>query len=93
VMHERQVELNSALDRLMDAGLLFRQGAQQHATHFFKHALLQDAAYNTLLREPRRTFHVRIAEALEGQFSGDRRERTGTYWRVTTQRPDRSRRQ
>ena len=91
-MHERQVELNSALDRLMDADLLFRQGAQQHATYFFKRALLQDAAYNTLLREPRRTFHVPIAEALESQFSGDRRERTRTYWRVTTQRPDRSRR-
>ena len=36
MMHERQVELNSALDRLMDAGLLFRQSAQQHATYFFK---------------------------------------------------------
>jgi predicted ATPase len=68
VMHERQVELNSALDRLMDAGLLFRQGAQQHTTYLFKHALVQDAAYSTLLREPRRTLHVRIAAALESQL-------------------------
>src|SRR5262249_52630376 len=38
------------------------------ATYLFKHALLQDAAYGTLLREPRRTLHARIAEALETQF-------------------------
>ena len=67
-MHERQVELNSSLDRLMDAGLLFRQGAPPHATYLFKHALVQDAAYSTLLREPRRTLHVRVTEVLKSQF-------------------------
>jgi predicted ATPase len=40
-----------------------------HATYLFKHALVQDAAYGTLLREPRRALHVRIAEALENQFA------------------------
>jgi predicted ATPase len=35
----------------------------------FKHALVQDAAYGTLLREPRRTLHARIAETFETQFS------------------------
>jgi predicted ATPase len=35
----------------------------------FKHALVQDAAYGTLLREPRRALHARIAEALETQFT------------------------
>jgi predicted ATPase len=39
-----------------------------HATYLFKHALVQDAAYGTLLREPRRALHARIAEALEAQF-------------------------
>ena len=58
----------SALDRLIAAGLLFRQGVPPHATYLFKHALVQDAAYGTLLREPRRALHARIAETLESQF-------------------------
>ena len=49
--------------------MLFRQGAPPHATYLFKHALVQDAAYGTLLREPRRALHARIAEALESQFA------------------------
>jgi predicted ATPase len=60
--------LASALDRLVAAGLLFRQGVLPHATYLFKHALVQDAAYSTLLREPRRALHSRIAEVLERQF-------------------------
>jgi predicted ATPase len=69
VVHKPEAELNSALDRLIAAGLLFRQGAPPHATYLFKHALVQDAAYGTLLREPRRALHARIAEALESQFT------------------------
>jgi class 3 adenylate cyclase len=49
--------------------LLFRQGVPPHASYLFKHALVQDAAYGTLLREPRRALHSRIAETLEGQFA------------------------
>src|SRR4029078_1643935 len=64
-----QAELQSALDRLVAAGLLFQQGVPPHATYLFKHALVQDAAYGTLLREPRRTLHARIAETFETQFS------------------------
>ena len=63
-----EAELGPALDRLIEAGLLFRQGVPPHATYLFKHALVQDAAYGTLLREPRRALHARIAEALESQF-------------------------
>ena len=59
----------SAFDRLIPAGLLFRQGVPPHATYLFKHALVQDAAYGTLLREPRRALHARIAETLETQFA------------------------
>jgi predicted ATPase len=62
-------ELQSALDALTKAGLLFRQGLLRHATYLFKHALVQDAAYGTLLREPRRALHGRIAEAIETQFA------------------------
>ncbi len=68
VVHKPEVELNSALDRLIAAGLLFRQGIPPHATYLFKHALVQDAAYGTLLREPRRALHARIAETLESGF-------------------------
>ena len=46
-------------------GCCFAQGVPPHATYLFKHALVQDAAYGTLLREPRRALHARIAEALE----------------------------
>jgi predicted ATPase len=49
--------------------LLFRQGVPPHATYLFKHALVQDAAYGTLLREPRRALHARVAETLESQFA------------------------
>ena len=70
VVRKREADLGSALDRLIAAGLLFRQGVPPHATYFFKHALVQDAAYGTLLREPRRALHARIAETLETQFVG-----------------------
>jgi class 3 adenylate cyclase/predicted ATPase len=69
VVLKPEAQLNSALDRLIVAGLLFRQGVPPHATYLFKHALVQDAAYGTLLREPRRRLHARIAETLEGQFA------------------------
>src|SRR5262245_15732379 len=61
-------DLRSALDRLVAAGLLFRRGVPPHARYLFKHSLVQDAAYGTLLREPRRALHARITEAIEGQF-------------------------
>ena len=62
-------ELQMALDRLVQSGLLARQGAPPHAAYLFKHALVQDAAYGTLLREPRGALHARIAETLERQFA------------------------
>ena len=69
VMRKPEDELGSALDRLIQAGLLFRQGVPPHATYLFKNALVQDAAYGTLLREPRRVLHGRIADTLESQFA------------------------
>jgi len=68
VVRKPEAELTSALDRLIAAGLLFRQGMPPHASYLFKHALVQDAAYGTLLREARRALHARIAETLESQF-------------------------
>ena len=69
VVRKPEAELASALDRLIAAGLLFQQGVPPHATYLFKHALVQDAAYGTLLREPRRALHARIAETLQSQFT------------------------
>ena len=69
VARKPEAELGSAIGRLIQAGLLFRQGVPPHATYLFKHALVQDAAYGTLLREPRRSLHARIAETLESQFA------------------------
>jgi predicted ATPase len=68
VVRKSDAELGSALDRLIAAGLLFRQGVAPHVTYVFKHALVQNAAYGTLLREPRRKLHARIAAVLEKQF-------------------------
>ena len=69
VARKPEPELKSALDRLIEAGLLFRQGIAPHATYLFKHALVQDAAYGTLLREPRRGLHARVAQTIESQFA------------------------
>ena len=69
VVRKPEAELVSALDRLIAAGLLFRQGVPPHARYLFKHALVQDAAYGTLLREPRRVLHAHIAEILESLFA------------------------
>jgi predicted ATPase len=69
VAHNTEVELRSALDRLVLAGLLFRQGLPPQATYLFKHALVQDAAYGTLLRAQRRGLHAHIAATLESQFA------------------------
>ena len=69
VVRKPEAELGSALDRLIEAGLLFRQGVPPHGTYLLKHALVQDVAYGALLREPRRSLHARIAETLESQFA------------------------
>jgi class 3 adenylate cyclase/predicted ATPase len=69
VTPKSEAELNIALDRIHAAGLLFRRGNPPFATYLFKHALVQDAAYGTLLREPRRALHARIAETIENEFA------------------------
>ena len=60
--------LQDALQRLVDAGLVFQRGTPPEAVYLFKHALVQDTAYSTLLRGPRRQLHARIAEALEAHY-------------------------
>jgi predicted ATPase len=62
-------ELQAALGQLNDAGLLFCRGTAPHASYLFKHALVQDAAYGTLLRAKRRELHGRVAAILETHFA------------------------
>ena len=67
-------ELQAALGRLVEAGLLFREGTPPHARYVFKHALVQDVAYGTLLREARHALHARVVEALEIPLSRSGRD-------------------
>ena len=62
--------LTAALDELMASELVYRRGLPPEATYVFKHALVQDAAYGTLLRGRRRDLHRRIAAAIEAQRPG-----------------------
>jgi predicted ATPase len=61
--------LRQDLRRLVDAELLYQRGVGAQATYVFKHALIQEAAYTSLLRRTRQRYHQWIAEALETQFS------------------------
>jgi class 3 adenylate cyclase/tetratricopeptide (TPR) repeat protein len=62
--------LEQALDELAQARLIVPQGAPPDATYVFYHVLVQDAAYASMLRDRRRAFHLRYAEALENDPSG-----------------------
>ena len=68
VVRRPEAEVNSALDRLIAAGLLFRQSVPPHATYLFKHALVRDVAYGSLLRDQRQQLHGRIADVLAEHF-------------------------
>lgn len=63
-----RAQLDDALDRLAESGLVFQRGRPPEATYTFKHALIQDAAYDGLLRSRRTQIHARIAQALEQDF-------------------------
>jgi class 3 adenylate cyclase len=68
LVRKPEAELGSALDRLIAAGLLFRQGVPPHARYLFKHSLVQDVAYSSLLLSKRHQLHAEIAGILESQF-------------------------
>ena len=91
-----EFELRRTLAQLVQAELLYQQGTPPQATYFFKHALLQEAAYHSLLKNTRRQYHRKIAEVLVEQFTetveaqpelvayhyteGDSTEQAVTYW-------------
>jgi predicted ATPase len=63
--------LDAVLHQLIDAELIYRRGKAPRARYVFKHALVQDAAYGSLLRSRRQHIHARIAVALERRQTGE----------------------
>jgi class 3 adenylate cyclase len=68
IARKPEPELKAALDRLIEAGLLFGHGVSPRRTYLFKHALVRDAAYSTLLRGRRQELHSQILSALQLNF-------------------------
>jgi class 3 adenylate cyclase/predicted ATPase len=60
--------LQHELGRLVEAEIVYQRGVPPQATYTFKHALIQDAAYQSLLKSTRQQYHQRIAQVLEAQF-------------------------
>jgi len=60
--------LQHELRRLVEAEIVYQRGVPPQATYTFKHALIQDAAYESLLKTTRQHYHQRIAQVLEAQF-------------------------
>ena len=61
-------QLAAALDRLLQGEIIFRRGVPPNASYVFKHALVQDAAYQSLLKSRRQQLHARIAEVIAKRF-------------------------
>ena len=75
-------ELHETLGQLVRAGVVSQRGELPRSDFLFKHALVQEAAYSTLLREPRQKLHARIAQALEKMFCDVAASRPSS-WPVT----------
>jgi class 3 adenylate cyclase/tetratricopeptide (TPR) repeat protein len=91
-----QIQVRAAIDRLLEFGLVFQSGDAGSDVYIFKHALVQDEAYASLLREERRGLHLKIAEVLCSEFPetaegqpelvarhytrGNKREAAIDYW-------------
>jgi predicted ATPase len=63
-----EADLQAALSKLVDAEILYQRGIGEQARYFFKHALIQDTAYQSLLKITRQQYHHQIAEVLEARF-------------------------
>src|SRR5262249_20355630 len=63
-----EATLQQGLRQLVEAELVYQRGTPPQATYLFKHALVQDAAYQSLLRSTRQQHHQRIAQVLETHF-------------------------
>jgi tetratricopeptide (TPR) repeat protein len=63
-----EAQLEEALGKLTEAGLIYRRGVTPDVTYAFKHALVQEEAYQTLLKSRRRELHAQVADAMEKYF-------------------------
>ena len=81
-----EATLRRGLQQLVEAEFLYQQGLPPQATYRFKHALIQDAAYQSLLRSTRQQYHQRIAQVLEARFPETAARRSPNCWRITTRR-------
>ena len=65
---ETREALQQALAKLVEAEVLYQRGVPPQARYLFKHALIQDAAYQSLLKSTRQQYHQQIAHVLEERF-------------------------
>ena len=63
-----EADLHAALSKLVEAEILYQRGVGEQARYFFKHALIQDTAYQSLLKSTRQQYHQQIAQVLEERF-------------------------
>ncbi len=63
-----ETDLHAALEKLVEAEILYQRGIGEQARYFFKHALIQDTAYQSLLKSTRQQYHQQIAQVLEDRF-------------------------
>src|SRR5206468_12202849 len=63
-----EVTLQKELTQLVEAEFLYQRGLPPQAKYIFKHALIQDAAYQSLLKSTRQQYHRQIAQVLEEKF-------------------------
>src|SRR2546428_6248605 len=63
-----ELTLQRELGRLVEAEMVYQRGLPPQAYYFFKHALIRDSAYESLLKSTRQQYHQHIAQALEAQF-------------------------
>jgi predicted ATPase len=63
-----EADLQTSLKKLVEAEILYQRGVGEQARYFFKHALIQDTAYQSLLKSTRQAYHQQIAQVLEKRF-------------------------
>ena len=79
--------MKHALAQLEQAELVFRRGEPPEAVYSFKHALVRDAAYESLLKSRRQQLHGQIARALEESFADIVASASRKSWRTTSRKP------
>ena len=82
-----ETDLQAALAKLVEAEILYQRGVGEQARYFFKHALIQDTAYQSLLKSTRQQYHQQIAQVLEERFP-DTKENQPDCLRIITPRRD-----